>query len=90
MKPRRVTMSPRPEMPLSADVWVKQPGDHSIASAPKKEYVYTARLTIDVTPELRSRIKLAAFRRRITVADLLRTLLEREIPLDHGSPTGEP
>ena len=41
---------------------------------------FTARLTIDVTPELRGRIKIAAFRRGITVADMLRDLLAREFP----------
>jgi hypothetical protein len=41
---------------------------------------FTARLTIDVTPELRGRIKVAAFGRGITVAEMLRELLEREFP----------
>jgi hypothetical protein len=41
---------------------------------------YTARLTIDVTPQLRNRIKLAALRRSVTAADMLRELLEREFP----------
>lgn len=41
---------------------------------------YTARLTIDVTPDLRGRIKIAAFRRGVTVADMLRELLAREFP----------
>jgi hypothetical protein len=41
---------------------------------------YTARLTIDVTPQLRSRIKLAALRRSTTAADMLRELLEKEFP----------
>jgi len=39
---------------------------------------YTARLTIDITPELRGRIKVAAFQRGVTVADMLRELLSRE------------
>ena len=45
---------------------------------------FTARLTIDVTPELRGRIKIAAFRRGQTVADMLRDLLAREFPPDQG------
>jgi hypothetical protein len=45
---------------------------------------YTARLTIDVTPDLRGRIKVAAFQRGITVADMLRDLLAREFPTDSG------
>ncbi len=45
---------------------------------------FTARLTIDITPELRGRIKIAAFRRGQTVADMLRDLLVREFPPDQG------
>ncbi len=40
----------------------------------------SARLTIDITPKLRGRIKIAAFGRGITVADMLRDLLAREFP----------
>lgn len=39
---------------------------------------YSARLTVDITPELRGRIKIAAFKRGITVAEMLRDLLARE------------
>jgi len=49
---------------------------------PAKASIYTARLTIDVTPTLRGRIKVVAFRRGITAADMLRELLEREYPED--------
>jgi hypothetical protein len=49
--------------------------------------VFTARLTIDITPALRGRIKVAAFRRGITVADMLRDLLAREFPSTDGDPT---
>ncbi|SJZ99230.1 hypothetical protein [Consotaella salsifontis] len=48
---------------------------------------FTARLTIDITPDLRGRIKVVAFRRGITVADMLRDLLAREFPLIEGDPT---
>ena len=48
---------------------------------------FTARLTIDVTPELRGRIKIAAFGRGVTVADMLRELLAREFPSTPGDPT---
>ena len=41
---------------------------------------HSARLTIDITPELRGRIKIAAFGRGTTVADMLRDLLAREFP----------
>ncbi|MCQ9148063.1 hypothetical protein [Brucella sp. BTU2] len=48
---------------------------------------FTARLTIDVTPELRGRIKITAFRRSVTVADMLRDLLAREFPPTEGDPS---
>jgi hypothetical protein len=48
---------------------------------------FTARLTIDITPELRGRIKVMAFRRGITVTDMLRDLLAREFPPTDGDPT---
>ncbi len=45
---------------------------------------FTARLTIDITPDQRARIKIAAFRRGETVADMLRDLLAREVPAPEG------
>ena len=45
---------------------------------------FTARLTVDITPELRGRIKVAAFRRGITVADMLRGLLSQTFPDTDG------
>jgi len=45
---------------------------------------FTARLTIDITPDLRGRIKVAAFRRGVTVADMLRDLLAREFSATEG------
>ena len=62
--------------PSDAEGWIKaaeaQANGKAVASA------FTARLTIDITPELRGRIKVAAFRRGKTVADMLRDLLARE------------
>jgi hypothetical protein len=61
--------------PAAADRWVAARED-----ARAKTDIYTARLTIDVTPELRARIKLAAFGRGLTVAEMLRALLEAQFP----------
>lgn len=60
--------------PGAAERWVKTPDLARPASADQ----FTARLTIDVTPELRRRLKLAALQRGLTVADMLRALFERE------------
>ena len=65
--------------PTSPEAWVRAPD-----KAASMAEAYTARLTIDVTPELRGRIKVTAFRRGLTVADMLRALLEREFPDDRS------
>ncbi len=68
--------------PVDPDDWIKA-GDTSPergGDAP----IYSARLTIDITPELRRRIKIAAIRRGGTVTDMLRELLAREFPDTSG------
>jgi hypothetical protein len=65
--------------PRDADTWIRSPGLTRSKNGAKAHH-FTARLTIDVTPDLRSRIKVAAFRRGITVAEMLRDLLSREFP----------
>jgi hypothetical protein len=47
---------------------------------------FTARLTIDVTAQQRGRIKVTAFQRGPTVADMSRELLAREFPDKDGDP----
>ncbi|MGY3585572.1 hypothetical protein ACVIGB_005373 [Bradyrhizobium sp. USDA 4341] len=71
--------------PGDAERWIKA------SEVPSRRMVdaseFTARLTIDVTPALRGRIKVAAFQRGVTVADMLRELLAREFPADTGEPS---
>ena len=68
--------------PRDAESWVKTPDPHSSANVAGD--IYTARLTVDITPALRGRIKITAFQRGITVADMLRALLAREFPDTDG------
>lgn len=70
--------------PSEPDAWVRTP--EPIEAAPAKADSFTARLTIDVTPALRGRIKIAAFRRGQTVADMLRAMLDSSFPDDAGTP----
>ena len=71
--------------PADPERWVKA-ADNSPRDAGAGGY--TARLTIDVTPALRGRIKIAAFARGVTVADMLRELLAREFPpTSEGDPS---
>ena len=51
---------------------------------PGKSDTFTARLTVDVTPGLRGRIKVAAFTRGLTVADMLRAMLAEAFPEPDG------
>ncbi|MFG8723589.1 chromosome partitioning protein ParB [Pseudomonas aeruginosa] len=73
---KRIAIGARPPANPHAEAWVRQ-GE---ASALQKGELYTARLTLDVTPQMRARIKVSAFTQGTTVAELLRTLLEREFP----------
>jgi hypothetical protein len=68
--------------PRDAESWVRSPDPSSPASGAAD--LYTARLTVDITPALRGRIKIVAFQRGITVADMLRDLLAREFPHTDG------
>lgn len=71
--------------PGKAENWIKALETKPLA--PAKGDAFTARLTIDVTSELRGRIKVAAFRRGVTVADMLRELLVHTFPeADGGTP----
>lgn len=80
-RPTRRGFAARPANP---EHWIKAadvtPRDGETAG-------FTARLTIDVTPDLRGRIKIAAFKRGVTVADMLRKLLAREFPSNLGDPS---
>ncbi len=64
--------------PGDAESWIKAP-DAALAPAAENG-AFTARLTIDVTPAMRGRIKVAAFSRGVTVADMLREIFAREFP----------
>jgi hypothetical protein len=70
---KRVGIGARPPANPHAEAWIRQ-GD---ADALGKGDLYTARLTLDITPAMRARIKVSAFTQGVTVADLLRGLLER-------------
>ena len=84
MTAKTVTISTRPSTEPRAEAWVQGGSDRASSSA-VKSVLYTARLTIDVTPEMRARIKVAAFQNETTVADLVRGLLEREFPNPRSS-----
>ena len=59
--------------PPGAQAWVRE-------ESAERATPFSARLTIDVTPAVRGRIKIAAFSRGQTVADMVRDLFDREFP----------
>lgn len=75
MTGKRIDIAKRPAASRAED-WVRR-GNGQMKAVPPKAHFYTARLTIDVTPELRGRIKVHAFRQGITMADMVRSLLEQ-------------
>ncbi|MGU1745207.1 chromosome partitioning protein ParB [Pseudomonas aeruginosa] len=73
---KRTAIGVRPPANPHAEAWVRQGEVGDL----RKGDLYTARLTLDITPAMRARIKVSAFSQGVTVADLLRALLEREFP----------
>ncbi len=68
--------------PRDPDSWIRSADAPSTRAGAAT--AFAARLTIDITPELRGRIKIVAFQRGTTVADMLRELLVREFPPTSG------
>ena len=80
--PRKRSFASRPADP---EHWIKA-AEPAVPALPK-DPAFTARLTIDITPELRGRLKIAAFQRGVTVTNMLRELLAREFPPSSGDPS---
>jgi len=76
---------PRVKRAGAADAWVRDRSGQRSGELPVKADLFTARLTVDITPELRRRIKREAFEQDVTVAELLRALLLREYPDSEGA-----
>lgn len=76
MSSKRIGIGARPLADPQAAAWIREGAaiDHG------KVERYTARLTLDVTPALRTRIKRAAFDRGVTMAEMLREVLEQQFP----------
>lgn len=76
MTGKRIGIGARPLADPQAETWIRQ----GTASDAGKTVRFTARLTLDITPALRARIKVAAFSQGVTVAEMLRELLEQQFP----------
>lgn len=76
MSGKHIGIGARPLADPQAEAWIRQ----GTAVDSGKAERYSARLTLDVTPALRTRIKLAAFDRGVTMAEMLREVLERQFP----------
>ena len=76
MSGKRIGIGARPLGDPQAEAWIRQGARVDNGKAER----YSARLTLDVTPALRMRIKRAAFDRGVTMAEMLREVLERQFP----------
>lgn len=72
---KKITMTARPKPKAELDKWVetREP------VVPEKLSVKPKRLTIDIDPALHKELKMSCVKRDIQIADLLRTLIEREL-----------
>jgi len=80
--PPRALIGSRPSARSGAESWVRRGDDTAQAHERPLRECFAARLTVDVTHELRGRIKIAAFKRGSTVANLVRQILQREFGSD--------
>jgi hypothetical protein len=79
---RRPRKSAFTSQPGNAERWVKS--YRAQVQSQRERSAFTARLSIDVTTDLRGRIKITAFERGVTVADMLRDLLLKTFPRTKG------
>jgi len=66
---KKITMQTRPKTAANPDCWVENRDDSSAPTAPT---VKPKRLTIDIDPDLHSRLKVHCAQRDVRIADLLR------------------
>lgn len=76
MSGKRIGIGARPLADPQAEIWIRKGSGIDSGKVER----YSARLTLDVTPALRTRIKLAAFDRSVTMAEMLREVLEQQFP----------
>lgn len=76
MSGKRIGIGARPLADPQAEAWIRKGAGIDNSKVER----CSARLTLDVTPALRTRIKLAAFDRGVTMAEMLREVLERQFP----------
>ncbi|MDT4855801.1 hypothetical protein FQZ97_901700 [compost metagenome] len=80
MSGKRIGIGARPLADPQAEAWIRQGTAIDNSNGNGNVERYSARLTLDVTPALRTRIKLAAFDRGVTMAKMLREVLEQQFP----------
>ena len=68
--------------PADPEDWIKVPDRHATRTQPAEDF--SARLTIDVTTDMRGRIKNAAFQRGQTNKKKKKKMFEREFPPPSG------
>ncbi|TWU49462.1 plasmid partition protein ParG [Rubripirellula reticaptiva] len=72
---KKITMTARPKAKAEVDKWVETRG----STVAEKPAVKPKRLTIDIDPTLHTDLKVSCAIRGIQIADLVRTLIERDL-----------
>lgn len=73
---KKVKINARPKSSPELDQWVET---RDPVEPPSKPTVKPKRLTIDIDPDLHRQLKISCATRDIQIADLLRTLIERDL-----------
>lgn len=74
MSGKRIGIGARPLVDPQAEAWIRQGAGIDNSKVER----CSARLTLDVTPALRTRVKLAAFDRGVTMAEMLHEVLKQQ------------
>ena len=72
---KHVKMSARAKAKPDPDQWV----ENREGRTESKKRVKPKRLTIDINPELHRKLKLSCVQRNIQIADLVRSMIERDL-----------
>ncbi len=78
---KQIAMTARPKRTPEADSWVEK----RVPSTGSDERVKPKRLTIDIDPKLHKELKISCVQRGIQIADLLRSLIQRDLQAQSDS-----
>lgn len=79
-KGKKINLSPRPKKSSDADAWVELTELHDADAGDEKPRIKPKRLTVDIDPELHTRLKLHCVKNDQVISDFMRQLLVKALP----------